>query len=117
MSTATQDTPTATPVIIVGAGPVGLALALDLALRGHRSTILERDAGTSLVLHAKAQGLNERTLEILRHWGIFELTGLDAAAEAARERLVAHLADLDAAAKRFEAKLAATGVVRVSSTA
>jgi hypothetical protein len=34
------------------------------------------------------------------------LTGLDATAEAARKRLAEHLETLDAAAKRFEAKLA-----------
>jgi acyl-[acyl-carrier-protein] desaturase len=50
---------------------------------------------------------DEVLLPILKHWGIFELTGLDAAAEAARERLAAHLASLDEAAKRFEARLAA----------
>ena len=49
---------------------------------------------------------DEVLLPILKHWGIFELTGLDAAAEAARERLVEHLASLDEAAKRFEARLA-----------
>ena len=53
---------------------------------------------------------DEVLLPILRHWRIFELTGLDAAAEAARERLAEHLASLDEAAKRFEERLAANGV-------
>jgi acyl-[acyl-carrier-protein] desaturase len=57
----------------------------------------------------------EVLLPILKHWRIFELTGLDAAAEAARERLVAHLASLDESAKRFEARLAAAGVIRAPS--
>lgn len=59
---------------------------------------------------------DEVLLPILNHWRIFELSGLDAAAEAARERLVAHLAGLDDAATRFEARLATTGVVRLGAT-
>ena len=51
-------------------------------------------------------------LPIIQHWGIFELSNLDAAAEAARETLRQHLASLDEAAKKFEARLAASGVVR-----
>src|SRR5712664_3462348 len=35
-----------TPVLIVGGGPVGLALALDLGYRGVRSMLAERDPGT-----------------------------------------------------------------------
>ena len=45
-------------------------------------------------------------MPILRHWRIFELEGLDAAAEDARRRLAEHLAKLDAAATRFEEKVA-----------
>jgi 2-polyprenyl-6-methoxyphenol hydroxylase-like FAD-dependent oxidoreductase len=33
-------------VLIVGAGPVGLTLALDLGLRGVRCTLIERNATT-----------------------------------------------------------------------
>ena len=44
-----------------------------------------------------------------RHWRIFELTGLDAAAEDARRRLAEHLDKLEAAAKRFEEKMALGG--------
>jgi 2-polyprenyl-6-methoxyphenol hydroxylase-like FAD-dependent oxidoreductase len=61
-----------TPVLIVGGGPVGLALALDLAYRGVRSTLAERDQGTATVLLAKANGLHERTMEMCRRWGIAE---------------------------------------------
>ncbi len=50
---------------------------------------------------------DEVLLPILRHWRIFELEGLDGAAEEARQRLATHLAKLDVAAARFEAKLAA----------
>jgi len=59
-----------TPVLIVGGGPVGLTLALDLAIRGIRSTLVERDAGTAVELLAKAGTLNERTMEYCRWLGI-----------------------------------------------
>jgi len=49
---------------------------------------------------------DEVLLPIINHWRIFELTGLDAAAEDARRRLAEHLDQLDAAAKRFEEKVA-----------
>lgn len=61
-----------TPVLIVGGGPVGLAMALDLAWRGVRSTLVERDAGTAVELLAKANGLHERTMEMCRRWGIVD---------------------------------------------
>ena len=49
---------------------------------------------------------DEVLMPIIRHWRIFELTGLDEAAEAARTRLADHLAGLEIAAQRFEAKMA-----------
>jgi 2-polyprenyl-6-methoxyphenol hydroxylase-like FAD-dependent oxidoreductase len=58
------------PVLIVGGGPVGLTLALDLAIRGIRSTLVERDPGTAVELLAKAGTLNERTMEYCRWLGI-----------------------------------------------
>jgi acyl-[acyl-carrier-protein] desaturase len=51
---------------------------------------------------------DEVLLPVIKHWGIFELTGLDAAAEEARRRLAEHLEKLDVAADRFEAKLQAS---------
>ena len=59
-----------TPVLIVGGGPVGFSLALDLAQRGTRSTLVERDAGTALQLLAKAGTLYERSMEYCRRLGI-----------------------------------------------
>jgi acyl-[acyl-carrier-protein] desaturase len=59
---------------------------------------------------------DEVLMPILRHWRIFELQGLDAAAEEARRRLAEHLASLDAAATRFEQKVANSGVPRIAST-
>ncbi|MCJ1436261.1 hypothetical protein MMC27_005639 [Xylographa pallens] len=63
-------TATALNTLIVGAGPVGLALALDLGRRGVRATIIERSAGTATELLAKASVLNERTMEFCRLLGI-----------------------------------------------
>jgi acyl-[acyl-carrier-protein] desaturase len=60
---------------------------------------------------------DEVIVPILRHWRIFELEGLDAEAEAARERLARHLDDLEQAAQRFEAKMAAAGTHRLSASA
>jgi acyl-[acyl-carrier-protein] desaturase len=58
---------------------------------------------------------DEVLMPIIRHWRIFELEGLDAAAEEARRRLAEHLASLDAAATRFEEKVAKSGVHRIAS--
>lgn len=61
-----------TPVLIVGGGPVGFALALELGYRGQKSMLIERDAGTGLVMLAKAGGINPRSLEFCRRWGVSE---------------------------------------------
>ena len=44
---------------------------------------------------------------LLRHWGVFELTNLDASAEARRDELRAFMTELDAQASRFEARRSA----------
>jgi 2-polyprenyl-6-methoxyphenol hydroxylase-like FAD-dependent oxidoreductase len=59
-----------TPVAIVGGGPVGLTLALHLGRQGIRSTLVERAPRTGGPLQAKADLLNERTMEFCRHLGI-----------------------------------------------
>jgi len=59
-------------IVIIGGGPVGLGLALDLAWRGQRSILLERESQTAPVLLAKANGLHERTIETCRRWGILD---------------------------------------------
>ncbi|MBA2719192.1 MAG: acyl-ACP desaturase [Chloroflexi bacterium] len=56
---------------------------------------------------------DEVLLPIIQHWRIFELTGLDAAGEAARATLAKHLETLEVAAKRFEEKLALSTAPRL----
>jgi len=57
---------------------------------------------------------DEVLLPVINHWRIFELTGLDGAAEAARRRLAEHLDSLDAAARKFEEKLALSKTRRIA---
>lgn len=56
------------PVIIVGGGPVGLISSILLSLQEIPNVLFERHPGTSI--HPKACGLNQRTMEILRHIGV-----------------------------------------------
>ncbi len=59
-----------TPVLIVGGGPVGLALAADLGWRGIECTLVEQGDGT--IYHPRANTVNSRTMEFCRRWGIAE---------------------------------------------
>ncbi len=59
---------TEVPVLIVGGGPTGLSASLLLSRHGVRSLLVERHPGTSV--HPKARGLNVRTLELFRVWGL-----------------------------------------------
>jgi 2-polyprenyl-6-methoxyphenol hydroxylase-like FAD-dependent oxidoreductase len=56
------------PVLIVGAGPVGLALAGDLGYRGAACTLIEKSDG--LVVQPKMDMVGIRTMEYCRRWGI-----------------------------------------------
>ena len=59
-----------TQVLIVGAGPVGLTLALDLGQRGVRCVLIERNE--SSIRLPKMERCNARTMEIYRRLGIAE---------------------------------------------
>lgn len=68
-----------TDVLIVGAGPVGLTLAIDLGQRGVRCTLIERKGAPEFL--PKMERCNARTMEIFRRMGLSErirAAGLDA---------------------------------------
>jgi 2-polyprenyl-6-methoxyphenol hydroxylase-like FAD-dependent oxidoreductase len=59
-----------TPVLIVGGGPVGLTLGIDLAHRGQSALLVEeRDTASE---HPKATLLGSRSMELFRRWGLDE---------------------------------------------
>ena len=55
-------------VLIVGAGPVGLALAIELGTRGVNALVVERNDRGGLAPRAKTTNVRTRTL--FRRWGI-----------------------------------------------
>ena len=55
-------------VAIVGGGPVGMGLALDLGLRGVRCAVVERHERPQPI--PKGQNLTQRTMEHFRSWGV-----------------------------------------------
>ena len=57
-----------TEVIIVGAGPVGLTLAIDLGRHGVRCVLLEQKDAPQFL--PKMERCNARTMEIYRRLGI-----------------------------------------------
>ena len=57
-----------TPVLIVGAGPTGLSLALGLSHFGIKGVLLERHSGTSTF--PKALGTHTRPMEVFMQWGV-----------------------------------------------
>jgi 2-polyprenyl-6-methoxyphenol hydroxylase-like FAD-dependent oxidoreductase len=59
---------TRVPVLIAGAGPVGLSLAIELAYRGIRCLVIEQTDGS--VEFPTTNLANTRTCEHLRRWGI-----------------------------------------------
>ena len=56
------------PVLIAGAGPIGLGLAAELGQRGIGCRVVEQ--GEGLIAHPRANIINGRTMEICRRWGI-----------------------------------------------
>jgi len=57
-------------VAIVGGGPVGLATAIELGLRGLNCVVIEQ--GDGRVGNAKFVDINMRTMEFCRRWGVAE---------------------------------------------
>lgn len=66
MSEATHTT----EILIVGAGPSGLALAVDLARRGARTLVVDRAA--ALFPGSRGKGMQPRTLEVLDDLGVLD---------------------------------------------
>lgn len=60
--------PPRVPVLIVGGGPVGLALACELGWRGIACELLEQTDGS--ITSPKMNEVNIRSMEICRRWGI-----------------------------------------------
>jgi 2-polyprenyl-6-methoxyphenol hydroxylase-like FAD-dependent oxidoreductase len=55
-------------VVVIGAGPVGLTLAIDLGKRGVRCTVIEKKAEPAFL--PKMERVNARTMEIYRRMGL-----------------------------------------------
>ncbi len=58
------------PVIIAGGGPVGMTLARDLARRGIRTLLVERNLTTTR--HPKMDITNARSMELFRRLGVVD---------------------------------------------
>ena len=58
------------PVVIVGAGPTGVLLAIELARRGVEVRVIDKQPGRSL--ETRAIGIHARTLEVFHQLGIVD---------------------------------------------
>jgi 2-polyprenyl-6-methoxyphenol hydroxylase-like FAD-dependent oxidoreductase len=63
--------PAAVDVLIVGAGPVGLSAAVELAARGVEVAVIDRAPRATLV-RAGAMGHTPRVVEHFRRWGVLQ---------------------------------------------
>ncbi|MCF3122179.1 FAD-dependent monooxygenase [Streptomyces arenae] len=68
--TPAAPSPLETEILVVGAGPTGLALGCDLARRGVRALVVERADG--LFRGSRGKGLQPRTLEVFDDLGVID---------------------------------------------
>jgi 2-polyprenyl-6-methoxyphenol hydroxylase-like FAD-dependent oxidoreductase len=68
-----------TPILIVGAGPIGLALAADLGIRGVPCLVVEQGDGPPD--HPRASVLNARSMEFMRRLGVADAIRRDGTPE------------------------------------
>jgi flavin-dependent monooxygenase StaC len=59
---------TETDVLIIGGGPVGLAMAIELCHQGIKCILVEKSDG--IIFHPKVGTIGPRTMEFCRRWGI-----------------------------------------------
>ena len=57
-----------TPVLILGGGSVGLAIAAELGMRNVPCIVLEKSDRPAE--HPRATALNVRSMEFMRRWGV-----------------------------------------------
>src|SRR5690348_5809163 len=82
-------------VLVVGAGPAGLATAISAARHGAQVLVVERHRSTSI--HPRASGLSTRTMEIFRTWGVGDAVRAASSTVIARTASGVTLADPDLA--------------------
>lgn len=63
--------PVDVPVLVAGGGPVGLAVAVELAYQGVRCLVVEPREEVSW-LRPRAKTTSARSMELLRRWGLAE---------------------------------------------
>jgi 2-polyprenyl-6-methoxyphenol hydroxylase-like FAD-dependent oxidoreductase len=68
-----------TPILIVGGGSVGLALASDLGGRGVTCLVIEQNERPAD--HPRATAINARSMEFMRRWGVADAVRQAAAPE------------------------------------
>lgn len=66
----TKEKDVHTSVLIVGGGPVGLGMAIELGWRGIDCILVDQGDGAALL--PRASGVSVRTMEICRRWGIVD---------------------------------------------
>jgi len=63
-----REAPIAAPIVVIGGGPVGMGLAIELGQRHIGSIVVERYAAPQPI--PKGQNLTQRTMEHFHFWGV-----------------------------------------------